>query len=274
VDEDGNFVEAPIDRYTKFDEWSFVTVAQFANPITPSLLAAPDVTRVQLESSTDCRHNYFTYRQIDRPGPHPADLVPFIKVQGMLAPRTMAEIAAATAPKPAPAPNPYAAHMTGTNAPVLLGSTADPTIDPHADLRKVKYWITMSLPTFWSKPPDDARSDQIYLYRPDTFQDQDGIERRITLWFNPNARTALKDVLNESPEPLKTSPGSAAASGPATPAIPVVPDENEPAPGTNPFSSPLDQPFHPGKVSSDATVPAIPPLTNAAPHGPAPSGLK
>ncbi|HEX4139978.1 MAG TPA: DUF6600 domain-containing protein [Candidatus Methylacidiphilales bacterium] len=277
VDDEGSFVEAPIDRYVKFDEWSFVTLAQFANPVTPSVLAKPDVARVQLEASTDCRHSYFTYREIDRPGPHPADIARFIKTPGMLAPMTMAEEAAALAPKPAAVPDAgtnYAAHMTGTNAPTLLGSTADPNVDPNADLRKVKYWVTMSLPTFWSKPPDDARADQIYLYRPDMYQDQDGIERRITLWFNPNARTSLSEVLNESPSTGK--PSAIKPAGSALPAVPVAPADadTEAAPGSNPFTSPLDQPFHEGKVSNDAGNASNSPATNAPPKAPAPSGMK
>jgi hypothetical protein len=279
VDDSGSFVEAPIDRYTKFDEWSFVTLAQFANPITPSVLAKPEVARLQLEASTDCRHSYLTYREIDRPGPHPADVARFGKDGGMLAPMTLEEEAAALATKPAPttqgSDTNYAAHMTGTNAPVLLGSTADPNADPNADRRKVKYWVTMSLPTFWSKPPDDAQADQIYFYRPDMYQDQDGIERRITLWFNPNARTTLKDVLNESPA-APTTPTAAATGGPAVPAVPAAPTEpdTEAAPGGNPFSSPLDVPFHEGKISTDANSSSNAPSTNAPPKGPAPSGLK
>jgi hypothetical protein len=274
VDDNGSFVEAPIDRYIKFDEWSFVTFAQFANPITPAVLAPPDVTRTQLEATTDSRHTYLTYREIDRPGPHPADIAPFIKEPGMLAPLTMQEQAAQIAPKAAAAPNPYAAHMTGTNAPALLDAVNNAGVDPHADTRKVKYWVTMSLPSFWSKPPDDARSDQIYLYRPDMYQDQDGIERRITLWFNPKARTALKDVLNESP--TRGSVSAAPTSAHALPAVPAVPEteDTEAAAGTNPFSSPLDQPFHEGKISSDANNATNLPATNAPPKAPAPTGLK
>ena len=88
VDDTGNFVESPIDRYTKFDEWSFVTLAQFADPIAPEVLAKSDVVHTQLENSTDCRHTYMTYREIERPGPHPADIARFSHDGGMLAPTT------------------------------------------------------------------------------------------------------------------------------------------------------------------------------------------
>jgi len=275
VDDAGGFVESPLDRYTKFDEWSFVTLAQFANPITPALLAKPDVTREQLEDSTDCRHTYFTYRVIDRPGPHPADLARWAQDGGMLAPMTIEEKARALALKPPakPVDTSPAARMTGTNGPALLGA-AD-TDDPDADKRQVKYWVTMSLPTFWTPPPADAAPDQLYLFRPDMYQDQDGIERRITLWFDPHARVALKDVLNESATAGKPSDSSpTAATGSAAPAVPAVPAETEAAPGGNPFSSPLDEPFHAGKVGSPAHAASSSAATNNAPNGPAPTGLK
>jgi hypothetical protein len=281
VDSDGSFVEQPIDRYSKPDEWTFVTLAQFANPITPAIVAPTNVAKDQLDISTECRHTYLTYREIDRPGPHPADFADLCKDGGMLAPKTI-EDDAAIQPKPdivIPGYTPTfastnnAAHMTGTNAPALLG----PQIDPSADTRKVKYWITMSLPSFWSKPPPDAKATEIYLYRPDIYQDDDGIERRITLWFNPNARTSLKDILG------KNMPGAArpeAATGAATPATPAVPAQSDQA--HNPFRSPFEDPFHPaspshsnssstkgptpapaGTNSADAPIPS--PLTNAAP---------
>jgi hypothetical protein len=274
VDDSGSFVEAPLDRYTKFDEWSFVTLAHFANPITPAVLAAPNVAQQQLDDSTDCRHTYLTYREIDRPGPHPADVIWYCKDGGMLAPKTIEEEASESAPKPPPPDaNTPAAHMTGTNGPVLMGAPeADGSIDPRADTRKVKYWVTMSLPTFWTKPPEDASPDQIFIYRPDMYQDADGIERRITLWFNPNARTALKDILNESPSAGRAL--TAPSSAPSGPAVPAVPAEAEAPAPSNPFSSPLDQPFHAGKVTSEASGPSNNATTNTAPKGPAPTGLK
>ena len=252
VDSDGTFVETPIDRFSKTDEWTFVTLAQFANPITPDLVAKPEVARIQLEESTDCRHTYLTYREIDRPGPHPADFADLCKDGGMLAPLTLRD-QAVTNPTTL-ATNTAAAIMNGTNAPTLVGTQIDPAADP----RQVKYWITMSLPTFWSKPPPDAKVDQIYLYRPDFFQDDDGIARRITLWFNPKARGTLKDLLSAA-APSNGKTGAAPDIGPGTPAIPA--DDTE----SNPFRSPLDEAPHP---------------TSAAPHAasdssknPVPTGL-
>ncbi len=255
VDDDGSFVEAPIDRYSKTEEWTFVTRAQFANPITPEIVAPPDVARIQLEESTDCRHTYLTYRQIDRPGPHPADFSTLCKDGGMLAPKTLRDELAAEAQPPPPRPadtNSPAAKMTGTNAPALLGAEIDPTVDA----RQVKYWITMSLPTYWTPPPSDAKPEEIYLYRPDFYQDGDGIARRITLWFNPKTRTTLTDLLGKT----KLAP-DAQANAPATPAVPASP---EPAKANNPFRSPLDDSYHPAGTNRPA---------NASTKSPAPSGL-
>ena len=255
VDSDGNFVEAPIDRFAQPDEWTFVTLTQFANPITPDLVAHPDVAKIQLEDSTDCRHTYLTYREIDRPGPHPADFADLSKDGGMLAPlslrdQTLRDQLASAAGNHAPstpATNNAAAIMNGTNAPALIGAEIDPT----ADTRKVKYWITMSLPTFWTPAPPDAKPDQIYLYRPDFYQDEDGIARRITLWFNPKAHTSLADLLGDGATGTKTT----AATGPATPAVSASGD------GSNPFRSPLDEPVHsssPPHASSSSSKNPVP----------------
>jgi hypothetical protein len=283
VDEDGNFVEQPIDRYSKFDEWTFVTLAQFASPITPAIVAKPDQVKALLEDSTDSGHSYFTYREIGRPGPHPADFLA-LGDGGMLAPKTMEDIVAAQPPTPViiPGYKPYvpntnspAAHMTGTNAPALLGEDDDDNTDD--DKRQVKYWITMSLPTFWTPRPPEAKATEIYLYRPDFYQDNDGIERRITLWFNPNARSSLQDVIAQNPPTAKSSGATPSSSGPALPAVPASADMDQ---GPNPFKSPLDESFHPSSTarpqtpSSKAPVPTglnspnapVPlPATNAAP---------
>jgi hypothetical protein len=136
----------------------------------------------------------------------------------------------------------------------------------------VKYWITMSLPTFWSQPPSDAKPEQIYLYRPDFYQDQDGIERRITLWFNPYARTSLKDILGETLPDTKPQASATGSTSPASPAVPASPETDQ---AHNPFQSPLDNSFHPDSTNhptnsstkSQSPTPSglIAPETNAAP---------
>ncbi len=224
VDSDGHFVEAPDERYAKTDEWSFVTRAQFAGPVTPGLIAPPALAAKLLDDSRESMHVYTTYRAIDRPGPHPADFAG-LGENGMLAPVVSAETALVPSRTPAlpPAPKPKSPPAAATND---VSAATDENGAP-ADPRQVRYWNTMSLPTYWTPRPVDGRPDQIYVYRPDFFQDQDGIERRIGLWLNPSSRQAqgknLREVLGA---PSKNPP---AASSPSA---------------SNPFASPLGETFH------------------------------
>ncbi len=264
VDDDGNFVEAPIDRFSKSVEWTFITTNQFANPITPDMVAPPDVVKNELDDSTDSHHTYLTYREIDRPGPHPADVAKFCQDGKMLAPKTYRDELAdeSTLHSPALATNLSATKAAAAPPPELEGT------DVPIDTRRVKYWITMSLPTYWTSPPSDAKPDEIYLYRPNLYQDQDGIERRITLWFNPKARATLTDLLGQQSVDVKKTVASA-PNTPDTPAVPAAPEDN-------PFRSPLDENFQPGSAphpnNTSSKTPASSP-TNTAPSGAINPGL-
>jgi hypothetical protein len=258
VDEEGNFLEAPIDRYTKPDEWAFVTRAQFANPITPSVLAKPDEAKRQLDVSTESRHSYLTYREIDRPGPHPADFVALSKDGGMFAPKTLEDLA----PQPPALTNGAAlatnnaAHTVAATQPALADQDGDDDAD---DRRQVHYWVTMSLPTFWTPKPPDAKPGELYIYRPDFYQDQDGIERRITYWFNPHARVTLKDALGSTAGPATRAADPSPESSPAA-ARPATPAEEA---TSDAFRSPLD---FPERSNSPHATPS------ASSKNPAPSG--
>ncbi|MCE0497134.1 MAG: hypothetical protein LV481_04220 [Methylacidiphilales bacterium] len=305
VDQDGDFIEKPEDRWAKTDEWTFVTLEQFANPITPGMVAKPVEAASQLEDSVESQHTYVTYREIDRPGPHPADFLTLSKDGGMFAPITLQDrLAMQQAPPPLVIPgvtpgttltdtNVDAAPVPpATNAPAGLaqaapsGSAADaPKVEDTT--RKVKYWITKCLPTYWTPRPPDAKESEIYIYRPDFYQDEDGIDRRVALWLDPallrRTKQNLADLLNG---------GSRSSSVPETtdvgPAVPAVPaDATEPTKAHDPFRSPFDNTYHgsgqqapsastKGAASSVATNPApnpnapIPPpiMTNAAPVNP------
>ena len=288
MDSNGNFVEQPSDRFTKTEEWTFVTPAQFAGPITPGVIAKTAAAEQMLEESTDSVHSYLTYREIDRPGPHPADFINLGDGQ-MFAPMTAAEREKALHPlvKPAPVAATNAAAPAATNStsgkldPVetarlaasLTASEAAPDIpqqpggqDPNDDPRQVKYWVTMCLPHPWTPVPVDAARDQIYVYRPDFYQDEDGIERRITFWLDPSLRTSeaihLQDVLNHRPALASGAPN---ISGP-TAAVPAAPARD--------FTSPFDETYRDDgsmKHSTTAAVPAIPAVSSGgAPIAPAP----
>jgi hypothetical protein len=284
VNREGDFVEKPENRYAKTDEWTFVSMTQFANFITPSIVARPDLVKGLLEDSTDCRHTYVTYREIDRPGPHPADFLTLCKDGGMFAPKTLQDRVSAPTSAIIPGltpglPAPKLAATAPTNTISATTTNASPHVaaDPElaSEMRQVTYWITMSLPTFWSHPPPDAKVEDIYLYRPDIYQDQDGIARRIELWLNPDSRKSTSQRLNEvlgggGLPTVKSDTGTNATS--------VVP--TAPAKSHDPFKSPLDDSFHSDRSSQPPTssnktssplgtntqnVPIPSPITNAAP---------
>jgi hypothetical protein len=283
VDRDGNFVEQPADRFTKTDEWTFVTRAQFAGPITPSIAAPSAASEQLLEESIVSTHSYLTYRPIERPGPHPADFINLGDGK-MFAPMTFAERALAMRRPAAPrkpgegtnaapvATKPDAAALAASltasaEMPDTSPDTAD--ADPAADPRQVKYWVTMSLPTFWTPPPVDAGRDQLYIYRPDFYQDEDGIERRIAFWLDPSLRSSeaihLADVLRHRPA------GPAATNGPGVAAVPAAPAGNDFA---NPFNQPIEPSAGTKTTASPSPVFSAGAPTNAAPasSGPAPDG--
>jgi len=277
VDRDGNFVEEPAVRFTKTDEWTFVTRAQFAGPITPDIIAKPAASEQLLEESIVSVHSYLTYREIDRPGPHPADFINLGDGR-MFAPMTDAERALAmrrpaTPKKPATGTN--AAPDAAALAASLTASAEMPEAPQEAsgedaadDPRQVKYWVTMSLPTVWTSPPVDAARDQLYIYRPDFYQDQDGIERRIAFWLDPTLRSTeaihLQDVLRHRPSAAGSSNAATAAPVPAAPAV-------------KDFTSPFDQPIEPSAstktTSTDSVLHSGGAPTNAPPANlPAPAG--
>jgi hypothetical protein len=247
VDSDGDFVEPPSARFTKIDEWTFVTPAQFAGPITPAVIAkGADLERL-LEESGDSMHSYLTYRKIDRPGPHPAD---FINLGDglMFPPMTDQERANALHPKKPAQP--------------MIADAGDTT---PTDPRQVAYWITMCLPDRWAPLPVDPKRNELYIFRPDFYQDYDGIERRIALWLNPSLRSTeaihLQDVFAHRPVSSTATPGA------GSPAVPAVG-----GPADDALASPFDDGFHAtegtkGNASSSVPAPAASPSTNAVPTG-------
>jgi hypothetical protein len=272
VDAGGSFVEAPEQRHAKPDEWTFVTRAQFAGPIRPGIVAPPDKAASLLDDSTESLHTYFTYREIDRVGPHPADFLglgdggmfPPLSLQERYELERAAELAkasaaakgaatpgatnTATAPAlpdgrqaPAAPSGLVSTPARGTPvAPAGLASTSPGTnaaaADPDApDMRQVRYWIAMNLPNAYAKRPPDAKVSEVYIYRPDFFQDNDGIGRRITLWLDPASQSQetmrLSALLGGNVSPA-TVPAVSAAATAAPPA----------APSRDPFHSEFEDP--------------------------------
>ena len=138
---------------------------------------------------------------------------------------------------------PQAEHGQGvyTTLPQIVADEDDLNYEPKLD----HHWVYLAgiVGSADAKPPPDAKAEEIYLYRPDIFQDQDGIERRITLFLDPKARVKLKDLLGSTPLNATARP-----SGPAVPATAA-------APANDPFQNPAKQSSKPAAG------------TNAAPTG-------
>jgi hypothetical protein len=239
VDAEGSFIEDPSERYAKPEEWSFVTNAQFVRPISPANLASTAMAARLLDDSTSCLHTYATYRAIERPGPHPADFVALGGSLGMFPP-------ALEGAAPLNSSKPWGSESGAKGSVVLAdGSSVSP-----ADARQVRYWTTMSLPDYWTRAPADARPNEIYIYRPEIYQDQEGIERRVRLWLHPKEKPLENGDLN-------TVLGKSAAPAPATSS-----DATRPR-SADPFRNPFDESYH-GDSSHPAASPAA---SNAAPSG-------
>jgi hypothetical protein len=172
----------------------------------------------------------------------------------------MTPVSTSPAPAKPAAPAPAPAGLAAASAPAAAPAPADDGSVPN-DQRQVRYWTTMCLPNPWAAPPEDAKPTEIYIYRPDFYQDQEGIERRISLWLDPSTRASMKmhlaDVFKTSPQ--KSAPPAAVAAGAPAPASPVA--------GENAFRNEFDAPDPPastGKVSADSS--------KAASNQPVPSG--
>jgi hypothetical protein len=281
VDTDGNFVEPAEDRFAKTDEWTFVSLAQFTKPITPAVIATPEQAAKILDDSAESMHTYVTYRPIQRPGPHPADFLAF-KPDTMFAPQMENE--APPDPKPLVTTDPgkpvpvvktaavgnsalsnAAPSGIAPSAPTLatLGDGSDPNDASAADARQVPYWITMSLPSYWTPRPPNAQPKELYVYRPEFYQDQDGIERRVQVWLDPTKRS--------TPSDLQAVLGSRATTpAPAGP-LPAGQPARQVTSGDDAFRSPFDESFRPSGVASPRSSSKAAPsglsdsATNAAP---------
>jgi hypothetical protein len=274
VDDDGNFVETPDDRYSHTDEWTFVTRAAFARPVTPAVIASPAQAAQLLDDTTDCLHSYFTYRPIVRPGPHPADFLgrgdggmftPMVYAGESVAPVTFTPALTPVSTSPAPpttasAPAVAPSGLAAASAPAPAADDTGGAVPD--DRRQVRYWTTMCLPDVWTNPPADAKPTELYIYRPDFYQDQEGIERRIGLWLDPSTRAAMKLHLADVFSASRSAPPAAVAAGaPApAPATPVGTDDNA-------FRNEFDQAYPP-----QPAVKTPPASTKGTAGQPAPAG--
>ncbi|HEY8966844.1 MAG TPA: hypothetical protein VIM58_10395, partial [Candidatus Methylacidiphilales bacterium] len=71
----------------------------------------------------------------------------------------------------------------------------------------------LSLPKPWAPLPPTAQSNQVYLYRPEFYQDNDGIRRRIEKWYVPAASEAQKAQLGQIKQSLQDDAEKKEGSG-------------------------------------------------------------
>ncbi len=117
-----------------------------------------------------------------------------------------------------------------TQAPTLPGIKKEET--------KVSSYLLMSLPTFWTPLPPDARPEQVYCYRPKFYQDRDGLQRRVKIWMNPKERKEAAEKLNQTliPIPTKSTPVPPPVEKPVKPLPPVEPKpESKPEKPKSPY---------------------------------------
>jgi hypothetical protein len=130
------------------------------------------------------------------------------------------------------------------------------------DQRQVRYWTTMCLPSPWTSPPADARPTEIYIYRPDLYQDQEGIERRIGLWLDPSTRATMKlhlaDVFKSAP--AKPAPPAAVAAGAPAPATAARTEDNA-------FRNEFDEAYPSSSTAKVTADSSKTPSTQAVPPG-------
>ncbi|MES2307265.1 MAG: DUF6600 domain-containing protein [Verrucomicrobiota bacterium] len=161
----GDFVESEEKRVAHPEEWVFVKREDFGKPMTRATAVTGTAAKEILNDSYALSHEIQLYRVIARAGPDPIGY-----------------------------PDAQPVERRNVSKPMEKSKDKD---KPKAE-EKIAYYTTMSLPTYWTPIPLDAKSDQIYIYRPKFYQDNDGIQRRIKIWNNPKARLEAIAKVNQA----------------------------------------------------------------------------
>ena len=64
-------------------------------------------------------------------------------------------------------------------------------------------YTLLSLPSYWAPLPKTFQSNQVYLFRPEFYQDLDGIRRRIAKWYAPAPTEAEKAQIGQIKKSLQ-----------------------------------------------------------------------
>lgn len=217
----GEMTESEANRYARPEEWIFLPREKLTKAFAASECVVGVVAKPLVEESEAINHTYTAWREIDRTGPDPYDVYGLAK--SFLAEQTMT-------PKNGAVKN---IGGGGEDAVPIIVAAPEPEtpkgpLNPNDD-KKLPIHPIMSLPTFYTEvKPSPAKPLDLYVYRPEIFQDGEGIQRRIDVWHNPPARKANMEKVTRVLErgtlviDGKTPPPSSTASAPVTATVPTT----------------------------------------------------
>lgn len=189
LDRFGEMTEPETKRYARPEEWTFFPRTKLTTPFTSADVTVGDKTT--LEQSEIINHTFVTWREIDRFGPDPYDaygVAKSILTQTVVPPGSNRQIDVGAGDDSSP---------LIVSAPKLTDRS--PVDDKKDDnQKKPPIHTIMSLPSFYfSAKPDPLQPLNLYVYRPEIYQDSDGIQRRIEVWQNPPVAAANREKVNK-----------------------------------------------------------------------------
>lgn len=249
----GEITESEETRYARPAEWIFLPREKLTGTFMATDVTTGEAAKPLLEPSEAVNHTFVSWRELDRLGPDPYDVYGVAK--SFLAQQTM--------------PEPQTINLGGGedgSSIIVAAPTATPSAggaagtDSEKD-KKPPIYVIMSLPNFWFEvKPNPLKPLELYIYRPEIFQDAEGIQRRVDVWHNPPARKANREKVTRVLEH-----GTLIIDGKTPPAPPESTDSTPvtapvPAPATATSSTPAVKPAAvketPAPVNKPTSVPA------------------
>jgi hypothetical protein len=185
----GEITEPEAERYNHPGEWIFVPRKKLTGSLTPADIITGEKGKTLLDQSEAVNHTYVSWREIDRLGPDPYDVYGVAK--SFLAQQTMG----AQAEKAVNIAGDDDASPIIVAAPAPSAGSAD-SKDKEKEKKPPIYTI-YSLPDFYYIVKfNPLKPFDLYIYRPEIFQDSDGIQRRLDVWHNPKVQKANLEKVN------------------------------------------------------------------------------
>ncbi len=230
----GEMTEPEATRYARPEEWIFLPREKLTKTFMATEVVTGLVSKPILEQSESINHTFVSWRELDRNGPDPFDAYGVAK--SFLAEQTMA-------------PPAQTLNISGGDdaSPIIVAAPAGPApihaTNDHGKEKKPPIYTVMSLPSYYFEvKPNPLKPLDLYVYRPELFQDAEGIQRRIDVWHNPPARKANREKVSRvlehgtliidgsTPTTTNSAPEAPAPAPTATTSTPAKPAEkSEPA---------------------------------------------